>query len=261
MAISDDEFPPVQGGGSLLLAWQVRNRKALVVGGGNVAAGRILNLLNADAKVTVITPSTGLHPEVHHRILKRQVTHIDRSFQPSDLEGPDIAMVLTAIDDPQASTQIYTLCKQKRIPVNVADVPPECDFYFGSVHRDGPLQVMVSTNGNGPKLANIVRKQIAETLPTNLGEAIVKVGSLRKRLRKVASACSEGPKRMEWMTKVCETWSLEELCDMDEDDMDNLLSHYAENKVITYKELRGIPPPSEGREVFEEAFDGSFHWF
>lgn len=63
------------------------------------------------------------------------------------------------------------------------------------------------------------------------------------------------------MTRVCETWSLEELCDMDEDDMENLLSHYAENKVMTYKELRGVPPPSEEREVFEEAFDGSFGWF
>jgi hypothetical protein len=29
-------FPEVQGGGSLILAWQVRNRKVLVVGGGEV---------------------------------------------------------------------------------------------------------------------------------------------------------------------------------------------------------------------------------
>jgi precorrin-2 dehydrogenase/sirohydrochlorin ferrochelatase len=149
--------------------------------------------------VTVITPDTGLHPEVRHRILKELVTHVNRNFEPSDLDDPDIAMVLTAIDDPEASSQIYTLCKQKRIPVNVADVPPECDFYFGSVHRDGPLQVMVSTNGNGPKLANIVRRQIAEALPTNLGEAILKVGALRKKLRSIAPTSAEGPKRMEWL--------------------------------------------------------------
>jgi len=250
------EFPPVQGGGSLLLAWQVRNRKVLVIGGGNVAAGRILNLLNADARVTVVTPSVGVHPEVRHRIIERQVTHVDRDFESSDLEDPDIAMVLTAIDDPQVSSQIYTLCKKKHIPVNVADVPSECDFYFGSVHRDGPLQVMVSTNGNGPKLANIVRKKIAETLPTNLGEAILKVGALRKRLRTVAPASSEGPKRMEWMTKVCEEWSLEELCDLDEGDMEELLSCYPENKVMTYKELR-----RSREQVLEAGFDGSFGWF
>jgi hypothetical protein len=30
------KFPEVQGGGSLLLAWQVRNKHILVIGGGEV---------------------------------------------------------------------------------------------------------------------------------------------------------------------------------------------------------------------------------
>jgi len=107
-------------------------------------------------------------------------------------------MVLTAVDDPEASTRIWKLCKEKKIAANIADVPPECDFYFGSVHRDGPLQIMVSTNGNGPKMASIVRKRIAATLPPNIGAAIQKVGSLRKMLRGVAPGTEEGPKRMQW---------------------------------------------------------------
>lgn len=111
-------------------------------------------------------------------------------------------MVLTAIDDPQASSEVWKLCKEKRIPANIADVPPECDFYFGSVHRDGPLQIMVSTNGNGPKMAALVRQRIAKSLPPNIGDAIAKVGDLRKRLRKVAPAQEEGPKRMQWYDRL-----------------------------------------------------------
>lgn len=107
-------------------------------------------------------------------------------------------MVMTAVDDPEASSQIWKLCKEKRIAANIADVPPECDFYFGSEHRDGPLQIMVSTNGKGPKMANIVRRRIAETLPENIGEAIEKVGALRKMLRGVAPGNEQGPKRMQW---------------------------------------------------------------
>jgi precorrin-2 dehydrogenase/sirohydrochlorin ferrochelatase len=57
---------------------------------------------------------------------------------------------------------------------------------------------MVSTNGNGPKLANIVRRQIASNLPNNIGAAVQRVGMLRKKLRKVAPAIEEGPKRMQW---------------------------------------------------------------
>lgn len=138
-----------------------------------------------------------------YRVAQGEVEYVDRKFEPSDLDGVD--MVLTAVDDPEASTQIWKLCKERKISANIADVPPECDFYFGSVHRDGPLQIMVSTNGNGPKLASIVRKQIAATLPNNIGAAIQNVGALRKKLRLVAPDIEEGPKRMQWYV-LLHTW-------------------------------------------------------
>lgn len=141
-----------------------------------------------------------MNDEVAFRVAQDQVSHIDRNFEPRDLDSAD--MVLCAVDDPAASTQIWQLCKERRIPANIADVPSECDFYFGSVHRDGPLQVMVSTNGNGPKLASIVRKKIAETLPDNTGAAIENVGRLRKKLRDIAPNPSEGPKRMKWFVTI-----------------------------------------------------------
>jgi len=97
--------------------------------------------------------------------------------------APNCALAPSAVDDPTTSSQIYTICHSLRIPVNITDAPSECDFYFGNIHRDGPLQVVVSTNGNGPKLAG------------------------------------------EWMTKVSEAWSLEELGGMEEEEMERLLDH------------------------------------
>lgn len=238
-----------------MLAWQIRNKKVLVVGGGEVANGRILNLLNADAKVTLISPRDGLNDEVAYRVDQKQVEYIDRVFQPSDLDDPEISMVLTAIDDPEASTVIWKLCKEKRIAANIADVPPECDFYFGSQHRDGPLQIMVSTNGNGPKMANIVRRRIAANLPPNIGEAIKKVGALRKKLRVVAPGNEEGPKRMQWMSKVCLKWSLEDFCEMDEKDMEGLLEAYAPNTIPSLDQVRLGEDPN-----VVWTFDGSFGW-
>ncbi|KAJ5081291.1 hypothetical protein NUU61_009555, partial [Penicillium alfredii] len=230
------KFPEVQGGGSLIVAWQAKNKQVLVVGGGEVAAGRILHALNADAQVTVVCPAGGLNDEVAFRVAEKQVTHVDRHFEPRDLDHAD--MVLCAIDDPDASTQVWKLCKERRIPANIADVPPECDFYFGSVHRDGPLQVMVSTNGNGPKLASLVRKKIAETLPGNMGAAIENVGKLRKKLREVVPHPDEGPKRMKWMSGVCESWSLEDLVQMTEQDMDRLLAHYESGQIPPLQQVR-----------------------
>ncbi|MCJ1463145.1 Bifunctional dehydrogenase and ferrochelatase [Pseudocyphellaria aurata] len=247
-----DDYPAIQGGGSLILAWQIKNKRVLVVGGGEVAAGRILNVLNADAKVTVVSPRSGLNNEVAYRVDKGEVDYVDRKFEPSDLDEVD--MVLTAVDDPDASTAIWRLCKERKIAANIADVPPECDFYFGSVHRDGPLQIMVSTNGNGPKLASIVRKQIAATLPSNIGAAIQNVGTLRKKLRKVAPGAEEGSKRMQWMSKVCESWSLEDLVALDDEDMEVLLGYYKPGTVPKLGQIRC-------GETEEYVFDGSFGWW
>lgn len=238
----------------MILAWQIRGKKVVVVGGGEVAAGRILACLNADAAVTVVAPASGLNPEVAYRVSQKQVQHTNRLFEPSDLDGAD--MVLTAVDDPEASTRIWKLCKARRIAVNVADVPPECDFYFGSVHRDGPLQIMVSTNGKGPRLANAIRKHIAKLLPKKAGKAIDSVGELRVKLRRMVPGAEEGPKRMAWMIKVSDAYSFEELCSLTDEDVDNLLRFYADNTVPPLDillSMRGNPDLSK-----IDVFDGSF---
>jgi precorrin-2 dehydrogenase/sirohydrochlorin ferrochelatase len=165
-------------------------------------------------------------------------------------------MVLTAVDDPAASSEIWKLCKERKIAANIADVPPECDFYFGSVHRDGPLQIMVSTNGRGPRIAAAIRKQIAAGLPKNIGEAIKKTGELRGKLRKVAPNIEEGPKRMQWMIKVCDAWSLDDLVDMTDEDMDALLGFYKPGTVPSLKSLRGEENYGENY-----VWDASFGWW
>ena len=217
-----------------------------------VAAGRILHCLNADANVTVVAPSSGLNPEVSFRVAEGQVSHVDRAFEPSDLDD-GVSMVLVAIDDPEASTEIWKLCHEQRIPANIADVPPECDFYFGSVHRDGPLQIMVSTNGKGPRLASSIRKHIARSLPQNAGRAVESVGQLRIKLRRLAPGPEDGSRRMAWMTKVSDAYSWEEICELSEEDMDNLLRFYADNTAPPLDVLKSM---RDGGEV--RVFDGSF---
>ncbi|KAA8630328.1 hypothetical protein SMACR_07291 [Sordaria macrospora] len=133
-----DNFPEIQTGGSLMIAWQIKGKRVLLVGGGEVAATRLVHLLSADALITLIAPSP-LHPEVSHRLTQfpSSITWIPRTFQPTDLTSPSnpngeqYSLVLTAIDDPVASSSIYKLAHELKIPANIADVPSECDFYFG----------------------------------------------------------------------------------------------------------------------------------
>ncbi|KAI0736591.1 siroheme synthase [Fomitopsis betulina] len=235
-------------GGSLLLAWQLKDKHVLIVGGGDVASGRIESVLVADARVTLISPSVGLHP-LTKKFIERfpgRVTHHDRTFSgPSDLDGVD--MVLTAIDDVEKSRGICALARERRIPINVADIPPSCDFYFGSQIRSGPLQVMISTNGQSPKLANLIRKQIERSLPDGAGEAVEKVGVLRTKLRERAPGVGGelGKRRMRWMIDVCTNWEMEDLAQLDEDMMVKLLEDgWEKDRVPRLEEVGGKRRPS-----------------
>ena len=158
------DISATQPAASLMIAWQLRDKRVLVVGGGDVASGRIGHVLAAGAEVTVVSPRAGLHPATKQHIdASDRITYRDRTFVAADLDGAD--MVLTAIDDVAVSRAIAAQCRALRIPVNVADDPPCCDFYFGSQIRQGPLQILISTNGRGPKLANSIRRRIEESLP------------------------------------------------------------------------------------------------
>ncbi|KAI1790769.1 siroheme synthase [Ganoderma leucocontextum] len=230
-------------GGSLIVAWQLKDKNVLIVGGGDVASGRIESVLVADAHITLIAPRAGLHSLTKHFVDNSdRITYHDRTFSGSqDLDGVD--MVLTAIDDVQVSRQICALCRERKIPVNVADIPPSCDFYFGSQVRDGPLQIMISTNGRSPKLANIIRKKIETCVPAHSGEAIEKVGELREKLRERAPGVGGdlGKRRMRWMVDVCSSWSMGELALLDDKMIAKLLDEGWEKNQVPRPEGVGGP--------------------
>ncbi|KAF9138060.1 hypothetical protein BGX30_009638 [Mortierella sp. GBA39] len=297
---------PIRPGASLILAWQIKHKHVVIIGGGFVAAGRLVNVLEADARVTVICPDNEELSETVRQHLEdhSQTTRlVPREFQDSDLttpfgehmftnvspkasstltqeghpiatttttleltlsqdeplddvvSGPAVDMVLSAIDDIPLSTHIYNLCKRLRIPVNIADVPPQCDFYFCSTHRDQSLQVAVSTSGKGPKLANLVRRHIADHLPNRVGEAIEQVGILRAKLRKMAPGPEVGPKRMGWMSRVCEQWRMEDLATLEEKSMEIVLSGFKDNVVFSYDQVQAKIADAESTEAETEKIE------
>lgn len=212
-------YPPIRKGASLLIAYQLNDRPVLLIGGGNVAAGRLFFLLESGAKVTLVAPLP-LDPSIAYRIRTQPegsgvITHVARDYlgreDPIGVQG--FAMVMTAIDNNPLSREVCLMARERGIPVNVADVPPECDFYFGAQFRRGPLQVMVSTQGQGPKIGALVRDRLLAALPENVEDAIAGVGQLRADLRKRAPGVGGplGKKRMDWMIGICDKWSLGEM--------------------------------------------------
>lgn len=56
------------------------------------------------------------------------------------------------------------------------------------------------------------------------------------------------------ISRICDTWSLDELVSMTEEDMDNLLRHYEAGKVPTFEQVR----LKQGDII--APFDGSMGW-
>lgn len=105
----------------------------MVVGGGREAANRTFFALDSSAIVTLVSPtSEARHPAVAKRIELGLINAVDREFKDSDLynsNGSLVDMVLCCLDDTEESGRIALLCKEKRIPVNCADIPDLCGSF------------------------------------------------------------------------------------------------------------------------------------
>lgn len=72
--------------GSLLLAWQVKDKHCLVIGSGDVALSRIQHLITAQAKITVITGTSKLHPKILQLNEQGKIFNlVQRDYQSNDL--------------------------------------------------------------------------------------------------------------------------------------------------------------------------------
>lgn len=155
----------------------LRGRRAVVVGGGRAALGKIRQLRRSGARVTAIAPTfvPGLR-----RL--RGLRRIHRSYRASDLRRA--ALVIAATDDPAVNRTVSLDCRRRAIPVNVVDQPGLSTFFAASVFRRGPLQIAISTQGLAPGLARTLRRELERLYPRTIAPLVREIASARRRLRR-----------------------------------------------------------------------------
>lgn len=133
-------------------------KKVIVVGGGKIAARRILVLLDFVRQITVIAPQ--LRPELEQLGSEGCISIRRREFMPGDLTDADL--VITATDDPKVDELVWQHCRDMHIPVNVAGDQTKSDFFFPGIARRGSLVAGVTAGGTDHKKAKAVTEMIRD---------------------------------------------------------------------------------------------------
>ncbi|SEF58648.1 precorrin-2 dehydrogenase [Bryocella elongata] len=153
-------------------------RPCVVVGAGTIAESKIESLLNAEARVTVISPEA--LPRVQAWAEGGDITWLQREYADGDLAGMFLAVAATEIA--AVNRAVYAEATSRNILCNAVDDPPFCDFYFPSIVQRGELQIAISTAGESPALAQRLRKELNAALPLDLGEWLMELGRLRREV-------------------------------------------------------------------------------
>jgi siroheme synthase-like protein len=135
---------------------KLTGRRVLVVGGGPVAASKLAALTDAGADIVVVAPE--MVPEIR----TAEAELVKRRFQPTDL---DDAWMVVAAAPPEVNRDVAREAEARQLFVNAVDDPPNATVYLGGVVRRGGVTVAISTDGQAPALAGLIRQALEALLP------------------------------------------------------------------------------------------------
>lgn len=161
---------------------KIEELRLLLVGGGKVGTEKLNAILQNAPEAAVWVVATAIDDEI--KSLARthpRITLEERPFADTDIENKDIVMV--AVNDPSVSNYVRTLTKEKKLLVNVADTPGQCDFYLGSIVQKGDLKIAISTNGKSPTIAKRMKEQLNELIPDEIEGVLDNMHQIRQGLK------------------------------------------------------------------------------
>jgi uroporphyrin-III C-methyltransferase/precorrin-2 dehydrogenase/sirohydrochlorin ferrochelatase len=169
------------------LALRLDGRRVLVVGGGAVATRRVPALLEAGARVVLVSPE--LTPALQSHVDTGRLTWAARRFAPSDVD--DAWLVTVAIDDPAAAAEVSVAAEQRRVFCVRADDRDAATAWTPAVTRHGPVTVAV-IGGGDPYRAMALRDAIGDglvsgTLPIAAGPSAPGTGPSAGRVALVGA--------------------------------------------------------------------------
>lgn len=158
----------------------VKGRKCIVVGGGEVALRKVRMLLEQGGSVKVISPA--LCPELKDLAGNREIDLLQKDYQVGDLQ--DAFLAFAATDDPDINREMVLEASEKGVLINVADQPQECNFIVPSYFRRGSITIAISTSGKSPALARKIRTRLEKIIGDEYAELAIIISQVRSDIKR-----------------------------------------------------------------------------
>ena len=157
----------------------LNGKRALVVGGGTIAEGKIDRLRQTGANITVVSPEAT--PGIVRYAEYGEVRWLRREYGAGDVDGAFI--VIAATNQGDVNQRIFEDAERLGILLNVVDDPPRCNFIAPSIIERGPVTLAISTGGASPALARKLRESLGESAELRWADMAGVMSAARKRLR------------------------------------------------------------------------------
>jgi precorrin-2 dehydrogenase / sirohydrochlorin ferrochelatase len=153
----------------------LKGRDVLVVGGGVIAEGKALQLVDAGARVRIVSPT--LTEALRALVEKKQIDFRNGLFIEEDLGG--VILVISATSDRKVNESVAAAAARRRILCNIVDQPDLCDFITPALITRGDLQISVSTGGGSPTLTQRVKREVATLIGEEYGALLELAAEMR----------------------------------------------------------------------------------
>jgi len=158
----------------------IRGRKCVVVGGGEIALRKVKVLLEHGADVEVISPD--LCPKLARLAESGEINVRNHAYKTGNLAGAFLAIAAT--DDAKINRQAAAEARSKAILVNVVDDAENSDFILPSYLRRDGLTIAVSTAGQSPALARKIRTRLEKEITDQYGTLTRLIAEVRAETKR-----------------------------------------------------------------------------
>jgi siroheme synthase-like protein len=144
----------------LPMGLNVRGRRCVVVGGGVIGTRKVTNLLQAGARVTLVSPE--VDGELAKLTASGAVDWRAEEYMEAHLHGAFLAVVAT--NDEEVNARMVEDAERLRMLVCDASSATRSQVIFGALHHGDGVTVAVFTDGEDPSRARATRDRIGRFL-------------------------------------------------------------------------------------------------